>query len=255
MSVRIACQTITFGEDRHKNDIEGIFKAVSEAGYTGIEIGSKRLELDRVNEYRELMSKYSLEMAALHMGTGFKDAEATANTKATFEKAVAIAKALGCKNIFTSGGGPKEVENYFAIAGKQLNELGKSARADGIRLSYHNHARELEDNGFGMYTLAENSDPENLSFVPDIGWIVRGNYDPVEYVKKAFDRIYHVHFKEFDAEGVITEIGKGVVNFKAVYDMVKDKPGIWIVAEQDRTAIGAEASVKHNLLAIKKMGE
>ena len=253
MSVKIGCQTITFGGDRHKSDIEGIFKTVKDAGYDGIEFGYKRLDPQQIPLYKELFEKYSLIPAALHTTCNFRDEESEKQTYSDVIQVFETAKALGCKDVFTSGDRGKDMPGYYARAGVHMSRIGKIAKDYGVIFSFHNHSHVIEDNARGLYDLAENSDPANLAFALDIGWIARGGANAVEVVTKLLNRVSNFHFKEFTAEWEFTEVGKGIVDFKGVYELVRGKKDFWIISEQDQTKIGADESVRQNLTAIREI--
>jgi len=253
--MKIACQTITFGTPRHTGDIEGIIRAVREAGYDGMETGFQRLDPGSADLYAGLLKKYGLRLAALHVSADYRDAEGFAFQMRNLPATAAFAKKLGCANIFTSGSMPFGEVDYFLVA-ERLNALGAEYRRAGLALSYHNHDWEIKNNLFGLYTIHENTDAENLSFVPDVGWVTRGGADPRAVLSKLSGRISNLHFKEFTAGGGFAELGTGVVNFRNVCEFLKtekDTESMWIVAEQDQSVIGAEESVRMNYDCIKTL--
>jgi len=248
--MKIGCQTIIFGNERHKDNIESIFKTVSETGYAGVEIGFARLDAAKAMEYAALLDKYSLEMAAVHIGGNYNDEESVKKQMANIPEVIKLAKTLKSKNIFISGRRMKEADE-FKIAAENINKLGKFIRDEGLTLSYHNHSWEIENDMLGLNITEQYTEKENLSFVPDVGWVTRGGSCPSALIKKLYDRIVHVHFKEFTADNKFTELGTGVVDFKGVYETMLPKKDFWIVSEQDQTTIGAEASVKANMEYMK----
>lgn len=246
--MKIACQGITFGGERGKDNIESILKSVSNAGYDGFETGFPRYDPQIADSYKPLLEKYSLKLAAIHIGGDFQDDESAEKQIDKMPELAELTLALDCKDIFISVGSPKDGEAYELTA-KRLNALGAKLRELGVTLSYHNHDWEIKNNAHGLLTIYENTDSQNLLFVPDIGWVTRGGANPVEFVKQIGNRLSHVHFKEFTADGDFTEIGRGVVDFKGVYKFLKDTnkaDNMWIVAEQDRSDIGADESVRIN---------
>ena len=250
--MKIGCQSITFGNAVHKDDIEFVFREVSNAGYEGVETGFFRLDPTGGQKYAELLEKYSLKLVAIHIGGDFNDEESVKKQLANIPQVIQLAKTLNCGYIFLSGQRPKEGESYDIMA-KNINNLGKVLRDEGLKLNYHNHDWEIKDNINGLYTLCDCTDKENLSFVLDVGWVVRGGADPVEVIKRLDGRLENIHFKEFTADGQFTELGKGIVNFKAVYEVIKDRGSMWIIAEQDQSSIGVVESVTQNYKYIKEL--
>ena len=250
MGVKIGCQTITFGNDRHKDDIEGVFKTVSEAGFGGVEVAFFRLDYNDPAICKSLLEKYNLELIAIHVGGNFLELDSVKKQMESFPAIIKMAKELNCKNIFISGSREDGIAGDYSKAATNMDKIGATVKAAGLTLSYHNHDWEIENDCKGLNEIAANTDPENLSFVLDVGWVTKGGADPLVVVKQLWDRISNIHFKEFNEEGTFTEIGKGVVNFKGVADLVKDRD-IWVIAEQDQSVIGIEESVRYNAQAIK----
>jgi len=244
--MKIACQTITFGSEKVKMDMHDIVKAVADAGYDGIETGVHRLDMNALEDYKSWLGEYNLKQAGMHVGGNFSDTDAVKQQIENVPEIIKVAHKLDCANIFFSGG---PVPDYKIVA-ENLNKFGKALRYGGVTLSYHNHDWEFKDGGF--YILCEYTDPECVSFVPDIGWVTMGGANPVQVLKELGGRVSNLHFKDFTSEGGFTELGKGIVDFKPVYDFVKSRD-IWLVAEQDASEIGACESVRQNLKYIKSL--
>ena len=244
--MKIACQTITFGGERHKTDLKGIIKAVADAGFDGMENGFARFNTHEMDNYKNWLIDNNLKLAAIHIGGDFNDRESIKRQHESIPELIKFAHTLDCKNIFFSGSPSSD----YKVVAENLNKLGKALSQDGLVLSYHNHDWEIKSDG--LYDICDNTDPDCLSFVPDIGWVVRGGADPVQVLKKLGERVSNLHFKEFTSDGKFTELGKGVVDFKSVYNFMKDKD-MWIVAEQDASEIGAEESIKQNFEYIKNL--
>jgi inosose dehydratase len=96
------------------------------------------------------------------------------------------------------------------------------------------------------------TDPALVGLCFDTGHYQFGGGDPVEGIRRHADRVWHVHFKDYDpqvgeasrrngwdaiesvAHGVFCELGRGAVDFPGVIQVLKDigYDG-WIVVEQD----------------------
>ena len=85
-----------------------------------------------------------------------------------------------------------------------------------MQFGYHNHAFEFESkiDGVPVYDyMLQFTSPSHVMFQLDVFWIVKGGYDPVDYMKRFKDRIKVLHIKDEKAIGA-----HNVVNFKAVFD-------------------------------------
>ena len=250
--MKIGCQTITFGGERHKTDLQGIIKSVAEAGFDGMENGFARFNTAEKENYKNWLLDCNIKMSAIHIGGDFNDEESVKRQHENVPALIDLAHALDCKNIFFSGSPKNHSVEAYKVVAENLNEIGKMLNAEGLVLSYHNHDWEIKDDCLGMYTLCDETDAANLSFVPDVGWVVRGGANPVDVIKRLGTRVSNLHFKEFTSDNKFTELGKGIVNFKEVYEFVKDRD-MWIIAEQDSSEIGADESIKQNCAYIKSL--
>ncbi|MCL2815870.1 MAG: sugar phosphate isomerase/epimerase [Oscillospiraceae bacterium] len=255
--MKIGCQTITFGNERHQSDAEGIIKTVASAGYKGVETAFFRIIMNKTETYKQYLRENNIEQAAIHVGGNFNDHESVKSQLDNMPHIIKLAHELECKNIFLSGS-PANFETGCDFAAENINKFGKMISENGLVLSYHNHDWEIKNNYSGLYFLCDNTDPKYLSFVPDVGWVTRGEGNPVEVLKRLGARVSNLHFKEFTNEGKITELGRGIVDFGEVYEFIKTAKNVndtdmWIIAEQDETSIGAEASVEQNFEYIKNL--
>ena len=133
------------------------------------------------------------------------------------------------------------------------NELAKRVKDDtGLRTVFHHHCAGYAETPEEINILMENTDPELLGLVLDMGHYKFGGGDPHEALIKYSDRIWHVHFKDCDDKvaslsrenkwdyfesvrnGVFCELGKGSVDFKSIVnELQKQNYNGWIVVEQD----------------------
>jgi sugar phosphate isomerase/epimerase len=235
--INIACQTIVFGNPNIRAQIESILNQVGKIGYDGVEIGARHLDHDRPDYYKELLLKNNLKLLALHVGGNFLDKSSIKNQLQNISKTADFALKLGCHNLFLSG---TYVENKqpdaYNIEAEVYNKIGKMCNDLGLTLCYHNHNWEIKNSCEGFKILMKNTDPKLVRLVPDVGWVMVGGCNPVEFLKEYIDRVEVLHFKEFDSERSFSEIGTGIVDFKAVYEFISSKrQNMWIVAEQDET--------------------
>jgi inosose dehydratase len=124
--------------------------------------------------------------------------------------------------------------------------------AYGLRTVFHHHCAGYVETPQEIDTLLSLTDPELIGLCLDMGHYAFGGGDPVTALKKHSDRIWHVHFKDFDPvaarlsreangdyfdaikKGVFCELGKGNVDFKTIVHLLQEKNySDWIVVEQD----------------------
>ncbi|RMG99865.1 MAG: xylose isomerase [Chloroflexi bacterium] len=125
-------------------------------------------------------------------------------------------------------------------------------RETGLRSAFHHHASTFVETPEEIKTFLSMTDPTLLGLCFDTGHYALGGGDPVQGVYQYADRIWHVHFKDFNpqvvaqadqmgwgyqqmvGQGVFSELGQGVVDFSAVITALREigYQG-WIVVEQD----------------------
>jgi inosose dehydratase len=123
----------------------------------------------------------------------------------------------------------------------------------GMRTVFHHHCAGHIETPAEIDALMNATDSELLGLCFDTGhYRFGGGENPVDILEKYWNRIWHVHFKDFSPQvakksaennwdyfesvknGVFCELGKGDVDFVAIKKFLNSKnyKG-WIVVEQD----------------------
>jgi inosose dehydratase len=122
----------------------------------------------------------------------------------------------------------------------------------GMRTVFHHHCGGYVETTDELDKLMELTNPDLVGLCLDMGHFAFGGGDPVAALKKHYDRIWHVHFKDYEpnigensrknqwdyfesvSQGVFCELGKGNVDFQQIADELKERDYQgWIVVEQD----------------------
>jgi sugar phosphate isomerase/epimerase len=123
-----------------------------------------------------------------------------------------------------------------------FNELGKKIHDAGMKFAYHNHFVEFHSHhGIRPYEIIlKESDPKYVHLEMDCGWVVVGGARPEQYLKRYSNRFVMLHVKEFNLRGwkpgedpVSTEMGRGSINYKAVFEAASHCPIQHIFVEQE----------------------
>ena len=261
--VKIACQTIVFGNPTIKDNLEKYAETVKKTGYDGIEIGIRHFYQEKAEHYRELFEKLGLQ-PFIHLGGDFTDKDSVKAQLDNVMNTIKFSKKLGVPCLFMSGSfrEGKSLENYIYEA-ESYRVIGKACNDEGMKLCYHNHDWEFFNNGEGMKALLDNVPPELMKLVPDVGWLEQAGVPSVQFLKDTIDRVEALHFKEFkklnvtpraNATAEITELGNGLVPFREIYDYITSLGrDWWITAEQDQTSLKPEEAVRINYEYIKSL--
>ncbi len=233
---RVACQPIIFGR-REDYGLDRMLKAMADAGYDGVEIGPQRSP-EGNEELRRLLGENGLAVAGSHMGYEGLDG---------IDGQLKFLKDFGAKLLMVSGVGDREKgAAAYADAAVGLNQAGRRAADEGIRLCYHNHSWEFQDTfseGSGMDILLRELDPGRVKLCVDVYWVYDGRLDPAEFLLEWHDRVATVHLKDRKND-TFAEVGEGVLDFPAIFRVLGPMDLPWVITEQDRTDKDPAVSIK-----------
>lgn len=230
---KMALQLYTL-RDPARNDLAGTLKRVREMGWQYVQwSGMPDLPAEKI---REALDTAGLKAMSAHVGMEAFEKDFDTNLK--------FWKTVGVPNLGPGGmmNDCKATLKDWLNGARRLDELGAKLRAAGIRLSYHNHAWELEkfpdDNRPKLDILMESTKPEHLFAELDLAWLYVGGADPAAYIRKFNGRCPAVHAKDIvkAKEGrkqAFQPLGQGELNWPEIF-AAGDASGIeWYVYEQD----------------------
>ena len=260
---RITASVWTWGTSLPE-EMELAAKEVSAIGYESFESVKAAIYAFDLNlaAYKEVLNRYNLKPVSFYYHLPTKEAEK--DFFSNLDKELDFIATLGVKRISLQAtwGRPKAMDKNEMDA--QLDIVGRFAEWSqkyGIMSNLHPH-----NNTYVMYEeeLANCLDnlPSNLlQFAPDTAHLVCAGADPVEVIRKYADRVNFTHFKDIPAGGVSSsgfadsgvelfdfcELGTGCVDFRAVFDILKeagyDGP---LCAELDKAPISNAISAEKN---------
>ena len=121
----------------------------------------------------------------------------------------------------------------------------------GVRLYLHNHEHDMnmvtdrDGRKKAMIDVfLEHLSPEELMLEVDTGWLIYAGVDPVSYVAKHEDRIAILHLKDIvpdfktrDRDKIFVACGRGVADFKGIFDAIspEKRNEILYVIDQDNS--------------------
>lgn len=244
---KIACQTITWGENQ-RNMLPKVFEEVASAGFAGVEIGFRHIRQTPPSHLAEMLDKQGLVFTASHIGGNLFDAQQAGHERAVLDEVLDYLEAMG-SNLLMYSGLPYESDQQLATDIDMLSRAAENAHSRGISLLYHNHDFEFAKDGLAMHALLNDTVP-TLGFCPDIGWLMKSKANVIEFLDARKDRIGAMHFKDFatSEQKVDTVVlGEGIAPLDGAADWIKrNKTDLWIIAEQDTTSIPPnEAAIKN----------
>lgn len=107
-----------------------------------------------------------------------------------------------------------DISAYQRLAG-ELNQFAERANRAGLQLAYHNHDFELLPlkGGIPYDVLLKETDPKLVKMELDLFWAVKAGVDPKALFKAHPGRFPCLHIKDMTADGSMTDVGSGTINF------------------------------------------
>jgi len=224
---KIGAQLIVWG-NRPLEDLPSVLEEVSSVGYEGIEAVLNVFE--KVSDPKGLLTAKGLELAGIHMGLNDKLVDGALGI---------LGKLDGHYLLFSGAGGKENTEENYRRSAKLLEKIGKKAAKQGVKVCYHNHWQEIVNDAIGTKIICEETSPEHVSLCVDTYWVKCGGLSPADFIKEYLDRVAYLHLKDGTEEGMkkyeFLELGRGIVDFPSVFEVVKSAVIEWYVVEQDRT--------------------
>lgn len=134
-----------------------------------------------------------------------------------------------------------------------LNNWGKIAREEGIKLLFHNHHDEFVKNVEGtipMQFILKNTDPLLVNIEIDLYWAIQAGADLIQYFQQYPGRFKIWHLKDRDHRGRFAPVGHGNIDFATHLASKKTAGMKYAIVEQDNTYDGMSP-----IEAIKKSRE
>lgn len=214
--------------DALPKDVKGTLEKISKIGYNEVETyGFSAKDAffgTSVKDFKSILSDNGLKATSGHYDfNGYIKDGNTDFLKASIE----AANTLGSEYLvvpYLAEPLRQNIDDYKKIAQK-LNEAAELCKKSGIKLGYHNHDFEFQDhNGTTGYdVLLKETDKNLVHFELDLYWVVRAGKDPIQLFKENSGRFSMWHVKDMDKvnQDWNTEIGKGSIDFKAIFANAK----------------------------------
>jgi len=124
----------------------------------------------------------------------------------------------------------------------RLNELGAKAKQNGLKLCWHNHDKEFQkmEEGLPFDYLMKNTDPGLVFCEMDIYWVLKGDGNPLEVLKKYPSRVPILHVKDM-APGPEQDFacpGSGIIDFTPIFKEAKKQKIEHYIVERDNEPDG-----------------
>jgi sugar phosphate isomerase/epimerase len=214
---KVGVQLYTVRDDLQK-DFEGTLAKVAKIGYKEVEFAKYFADVSKLDpepkRVREILDADGLAAPATHVPY-------SALAPENWPRVLEAAKVLGMGYVVNPSVDREVLKqpDGWKRAAETFNRAGEESSKAGIQFTYHNHVEEFKaENGKLPYDiLLSESDPKFVKMEMDLGWAHKAGADILAYFKKYPGRFPLVHVKDFDKDGKMTEVGKGVVDWKGIF--------------------------------------
>ncbi len=197
----------------------------------------------RAAECRKDFESHHVPLLSPHLGAKLWDRQTTPVEMEKLRQEIGYSVKMGATHTILSGSRVPRADgkpdyDKFHIVNEGLNAVGRICREEGLRLCYHNHGQEFQDEPSQMSLIIKETDPKLVWLNYDIGNAYPMGPKPEDFSAEHFKRIAVYHMKDVDqnAEGntVPTDFGAGKLNLKGVVAPLlnSDWEG-WLVVERE----------------------
>ncbi|OPA74558.1 hypothetical protein BVG16_22565 [Paenibacillus selenitireducens] len=230
-------------------DFLGTLKNVADIGYDGVEFAG--YFNTSAKDLRIALDQYGLQAAGSHIGIS----ELEANLEKTIEYSLEINSAyIICPGL------PEEMRNStdsYKRTAELFNRIGERCKHSGLRFGYHNHGIEFKqfDGENGLDLLVNNTDPDHLFIELDTYWAEYAGLRSIDFIHKYKERCSILHIKDMksEADKRNTEIGSGMMDFRAITAAGKQYGVNWFTVEQEEFEIPQLQSIGQSLKYLREI--
>ncbi len=248
--IRLGYAAITWGG----NDLQAI-DDISALGFRGIQLRQSAVTTwgDRPAELTQLLAEHHLTLVALSSGDVSLDPAAERETLAQHARHARFVRDVGGRYLQVIDQRPRgrnpRPDDYRRM-GHLLTEIGRRSADVGILLGYHNHMGALGQSPEEVARVLDAADPRLVRLELDTAHYQQAGGDPAEAVRQHADRLLFLHIKDLDTSNRFVELGRGRVNFTAVFAAL-DAIGFdgWGVVELDSVPDGARTPKESGAIA------
>ncbi len=230
--------------DQIEESLEKTLEKVSKIGYKWIEsygYENRKILGKTPREFKELVEGLGMTHPSAHAVTELSSAEGKASVEEAMKITAEDVKTSGVEYLvyaYLEEEERDELDDYKRHA-ESFNKFGEICRSMDLQFCFHNHDFDFKDfDGIiAFYYLLENTDPELVKFEPDLYWIVKAGFDPLEVFKKAPGRfpLWHIKDMEPGEEQYFAEVGQGTIEFERIFGQ-KELAGMrYFFVEQDES--------------------
>jgi len=208
---------------------------VRDTGYAGFETGfaNLRSQSNSLPQARKQIEATGLSFIGVHIFLPEYDATTKIAPRQLYEPVAQAGAALGAERLIFSGS-PAVNEDEIKRKATALNHAGEFAGKLGLKVAYHNHWPEFENNGKEIEALYAATDPRLVWFLLDAGHAYRTGVDLPDFVRRHYQRLTAIHFRDYRNQ-VQVPLGQGTLPLAEIAAVLKKANWTgWAMNEEER---------------------
>lgn len=228
---RIGLQLYTL-RSRMAESVERTLHEVARIGYREVEFAGYFNRPPR--SIRQLLDRNDLKAPAAHVSMS--------TLRSGWYRTLDEAATMGHRWLVIPSLAENERNTLDAIrrTAETINRAAEDAKEFKIRLAYHNHDFEFREvEGKVMFdVLLEETEAELVDVELDLYWITKAGFDPFVYFARWPGRFPLLHVKDAGPppERAMMDVGKGTIDFAAIFAREKEGGFRHYFVEHDRPA-------------------
>ncbi|HEY0624954.1 sugar phosphate isomerase/epimerase [Sphingomonas sp.] len=208
----IGLQLYTLREIFAKDPVKTL-EQVAAIGYREVEFGGGGYDAMDPVMLRKALDRLGLKAPSIHVGY-----DALLNQ---FDRQVTLARTLGADTIVL----PYMTAEHRTGAAWQtalpnIGRFGAQLKKAGLGFAYHNHDFEFTEKPGGVSLfdqLLKETDPALVKIELDLFWAVKAGEDAGALIDRLSSRLYAYHVKDMRADGGMVAVGRGTIDFAALF--------------------------------------
>ncbi len=234
-----------------KDDFLGTLRQVAEMGYTAVEFAGYG-DIPAV-AMKKALDELGLKTVSSHVGYHL--------LKDELHQQIEYSLTIGAQYIVCPwlDGNLLKDETEFSNLMETFRAIGEECKRSGLAFAYHNHAFEF-DKVDGQYILDKMYDSVDAGLMKaelDLYWVQKkAGEQPKEYLLKYKGRCPLIHVKDMadDEEKSFAEVGHGIINYPAIFDIAEEAGVQYYIVEQDACKRPPLESVQMSINYLKSIG-
>ncbi|HEY5583120.1 MAG TPA: sugar phosphate isomerase/epimerase [Ruminiclostridium sp.] len=239
---RIGLQLYSINELTQKC-FAGSLEKVAEIGYDGVEFFN--YYNTSAKELRKILDAIGIQSAGSHINVE----KLEDNLKQVIEFSMEINDPyIICPRLPEY---MRDSSDAYKRTAELFNIIGNKCKDNGIKLVFHHHEHELQQyNGdSGLDILCKYTQPDLLYLELEVYWLECCGLVPADVISKYNERCISLHISDIKSleKKTYTEIGKGIVDIKALITTAKKYNVEWYNVEQEEYEIPQLQSIQESL--------